>query len=253
VTEELTRQIVLSLVTVTVVLSSIESLVGYRVALTVGYGTYARPTSPIWSIARVLHGTRATLGVLFIGSIVSDFHSGVTDALIVILAILLAFSLHFQRMGQDGAERVAVMVFEAATVALLCGDAGNVLFLIFCAAQCSLAYGTAAVSKIRAPIWGKGVALLRIARTPDFGALWADALLTTHPFVAVTAERFLIALQLALACAWILPPPLAVFVLLGGLAFHALSAGMGGLYKFVWSFAALEVAALWMSIEIWGS
>jgi hypothetical protein len=250
---ELACQLVLSLATVTVLLSSIEALVGYRAVVAVGCGTYAVPTSWIWSTARSIYGIRALCSVALLLLLAFDVSGGITSALVVVLALLLVFSMYLFSLGQDGAEDASIMVLVAATLTQFAGGHGEVLFLVFCVAQHGVVFATAGLGKLFAPWWGTGDALRRIFQNPALGARWAHELVLRHPRATAMAERSLIVLQLGLAISWLLPPPVALVVLLAGLAFHVISAVASGLYKFVWVFSALDVAAFWASTAIWSS
>jgi hypothetical protein len=253
VTGEVTSQLVLSLAAVTILLSSVEALVGYRAFLIVGFGSYARSSSVIWSIARSVYVGRFVCAAALLVSMALDAPGPVTNGFMIAVAALLVFSIHFHGFGQDGAESVSMIVFVAAVLALFAGKHGDVLFLIFCTAQHCVVFATAGLGKCFGSSWGSGEPMRRIFQNPAYSARWARPFVLNSRRGRMNAERCLIALQLALAIAWLLPPPVAAVVLCGGLAFHVVTAFANGIYKFVWSFAALDIAAFWASTSIWGA
>jgi signal transduction histidine kinase len=250
--DELAVSLVLTLTAVGVSLSSIETLIGVQVRPLAGLT--GKPFVH-WTQTCSWHGAFIVpvLRIATVALLVALTATGNASALIAFSAAAASLlSALLFRTGQDAAEHLAHLVLVATALCHVPSEVDHKYLLVFLAAQSSLAFAVAAVSKLKSPLWGSGEAMVRIVSLSSYGSAWGRALVTKHIERTKNMERGIICLQIMLAVAWAMPPIVCGLVLGCGLMFHATGAFVSGLYKFIWMFAALDVATFWLSCSIWG-
>jgi hypothetical protein len=125
--------------------------------------------------------------------------------------------------------------------------------LVFVAVQALLEYASAGWTKLRAwQGWSSGLYLTQVFSSGNYGHPRVAALVKAHPLLGGTLSRAVIALEILVPCAPVLPAPLSEILLLAALTFHLATAGIMGLNTFVWAFPATYPAILHCRDRLFG-
>jgi hypothetical protein len=169
----------------------------------------------------------------------------------VLAAGLLSLPIRFRPpvgllVAVDGAENMFTVVLLALGPTFffgstLCLEAA----LAFVAVQALLEYVIAGWSKLTDwRGWVRGPYLLQVFASTNYGHPSAVTLFQTSPAIVRVLSAALIALEVIVVLAVILPPPFAEGLLLSMAAFHLGAAFLMGLNTYVWAFAAAYPAIL---------
>lgn len=169
----------------------------------------------------------------------------------VFAAGLLCLPLRFRApvgvfSGMDGAEHLMTSTLLAlgATYVL---DSTIALesALIFVAARALLEYASAGWTKlVDWKGWASGSYLLQVFSSRHYGHPRVAELVKARPMLGGVLSIAVIAVEIAVPCALLLPAPMAEFLLLAAFAFHLATAVIMGLNIFVWAFLATYPAIL---------
>ena len=169
----------------------------------------------------------------------------------VFAAGLLSLPLRFRDpvgvfSGMDGAEHLMTSTSLAlgATYVL---ESTIVLeaALVFVATQALLEYASAGWTKLSDwRGWARGTYLRQVFLSSNYGHPRVAELVKAHPTLGGVLSIAMIAVEIAVPGALVLPAPMAEILLLAVLAFHIATAVIMGLNTFVWAFAATYPAIL---------
>ena len=187
-----------------------------------------------------LHGTALAMmvGSLAVGTFVPAVQG-------LLVATLL--TLHFRNWySLEGADQMMAIVAAAIFFHSLAPDDPLIAraALWFVALQAVLAYFAAGVGKLAAPLWRSGEGLRQIVNTETYGSPRMARLLHDRPLLARLLSWNVIGFQALFPAALLLGTTGAAVFLLWGLTFHAGSALVMGLHRFLWAFAA-AYPAVW--------
>ena len=163
--------------------------------------------------------------------------------LILIATVLCWFFVMRSSYGQDGADQMAYIIYLALAVSSLAG--ATLVFLWFIALQSCLAYCVAGIAKARSKGWRDGDYLIDVCYTHIYGhAGFADFLFCRRRLAKLLA-RTLIVWESSFPLVLLMPAPVALGVLAGGVLFHLANAYLMGLNTFFWSFLTTYPAILY--------
>jgi hypothetical protein len=120
----------------------------------------------------------------------------------------------------------------------------------FLAAELTLAYLVAGLSKATSGCWRSGNAFTIIAQTRMYSQPTAARVIRTYPAVGRAAGHAVLAWESLFILALTAPPALVVAPLAVGVGFHAGCAIVMGLNRFLWAFAAGYPALLCTNIAV---
>jgi hypothetical protein len=171
-------------------------------------------------------------------------------SLLVTLSTLLAVRNVFGRNGADQMEDILFM--GLAIVSIVPTHVTMNIYLAFLAFQACLAYATAGVAKAVASGWRDGTFLIGICGTGIYGNARLRDILLARPTLAKWLARSVIIWECTFPLVLLLPLPLAIVVLVGGIVFHLVNGYIMGLNDFVWAFLAAYPAILYyLQIRGW--
>lgn len=163
--------------------------------------------------------------------------------LLVLVSLLLTFRNTF---GTDGADQMGDLLFVGlAVVSIVATHLTMNVFLGFLTFQACLAYAMAGFAKAIAPGWRDGTYLVGICGTGTYGNARLRDLLLAKPALSKWLSRMVILWECSFPLVLLLPLPLALIQLAGGVVFHLVMAYIMGLNDFVWSFLATYPAVLY--------
>lgn len=171
----------------------------------------------------------------------------------LVTATATSMTLRWRRaIGGDGAEQLTIIVLIAAIAALVPtpGEDRLAYATMFLAAQVSLAYVTAGISKLVSPVWRSGTALPAILATSGHGHAWAGRKLQAHAGISMALTWGVILLEVLFPALLLGPREVALVALVAGLAFHIGCALLMGLNSFVWAFPATYPCLLFARAHI---
>jgi hypothetical protein len=170
-------------------------------------------------------------------------------ALVLALAGRALFNFRNPR-AVIGADQMQLIVLGALLLAAVSPGPSAALCGWFVYLEMLLAYVTAGVSKLRAPVWRNGTAIAGLMRTRTFGLEAAHVSIERRPALAVAAAWATMLFEIA--GPWLVfggVRACVVFVITG-VAFHLCVAIATGLDEFVWAFAATYPIALRCSMDV---
>jgi hypothetical protein len=166
-------------------------------------------------------------------------------AVIACAAALQVLLLKRHHMTIDGSDQMSLVVLVACLLGRIGGDAISVRAAVsFIAAELTLAYVLAGISKATSSYWRSGSALPIIVQTRMYGQPAVARLLGTRPAVGRAAGHSVLAWESLFLIALTAPPTVVLAILAAGIAFHAGCAIVMGLNRFLWAFAAAYPALL---------
>ncbi|GHO97535.1 hypothetical protein KSF_075830 [Reticulibacter mediterranei] len=161
----------------------------------------------------------------------------------VLVSMLLTFRNTF---GTDGADQMGDLLFVGlAVVGIVTTHLTMNVYLWFLTFQACLAYAMAGFAKAVAPGWRDGTYLVGICGTSTYGNARLRDLLLVRPTLSKWLSRGVIIWECFFPLVLLLPLPLALVPLIGGIVFHLMMAYIMGLNDFVWSFLATYPAVLY--------
>lgn len=157
--------------------------------------------------------------------------------LIVIATVLCWLFVMRSSYGLDGADQMAYIIYLAFAISSLAGAAfvwGACLWFI--ALQSCLAYCVAGIAKARSKGWRDGDYLIDVCYTHIYGHAGFAKFLFCRPRLAKILARTLIIWESSFPLVLLMPAPIALGVLAGGILFHVVNRYLMGLNTFFWSF-----------------
>jgi hypothetical protein len=167
-------------------------------------------------------------------------------------ALLIKFALAYRSFyGSDGSDQMETIVLAGlcAALALFPAKWAN-LGIAFIAAESALSYCASGVSKVFSRSWMSGDAAFRIFNTYTYGNGFTASALRRYPRAARPLCWLIVAYECAFPLCLILPPKIALAILVLGVLFHVLNALVMGLNKFLWAFVATYPALFYCNREI---
>jgi hypothetical protein len=185
---------------------------------------------------------------LLVGLILTIFApGGVPGATLIALATVggLAFQLR-TTFGTDGADQVNELVLASLLLNVICASVlVRAAVLWFLALQLALSYFIAGVSKLCGEEWRMGRAPFQIFSTRMYGIQPLGWWLKRNPLISTLMSWTVMAMESSFPLVFIAPRPAAIGLIVGGLAFHIITAVVMGLNTFFWAFVALYPALFW--------
>jgi hypothetical protein len=155
--------------------------------------------------------------------------------------------------GLEGSDQLLTLLCVSLTLGALAQNEGGIdLALYFIAAQSTLSYFAAGVTKLWGKEWRKGNAVSLIVSTRAFGHPYFSRLLDNRPVLGRIATFTVLAFECSLPLALILPLPFTLAYLLVGFLFHLANSVVLGLNVFLWAYLATYPAILFTALRISG-
>lgn len=193
---------------------------------------------------------RLLAAALFVACFALGARGPLATAAVLVMA-LLSMMLRVDEpvglyVGLDGAEGMLTTCSLSLGLAFAIGTPlALTLGLAFVALQAQLEYGSAGWTKLASLRgWASGGHLLRVVASHNYGHPWFARQARLHPRVTGALSMGVIALEIAMPAALLLPRPFAETLLGCVLLFHIGSAVVMGFSTFVWAFAATFPAML---------
>jgi len=123
--------------------------------------------------------------------------------------------------------------------------------LVFLAAQAALAYATAGWLKLPEAGWFDGSYLLYVLSSGTAGHAGLWRWLSRHRRLAAAAGTGMIAVEIMLSFASLLPPWICLLIICSGLCLHASISRVMGLKNYLWAFAATYPATFFLSTRLY--
>jgi hypothetical protein len=231
-------------------------LYGYTV-LTTGrpvllMGPLAAPLATLFRYPAVLILPAAQLAAagLLVGAAISHAPSLIVPAGLAALIILAARMLFYLRnqLGLDGSDQMLLVACTVVAGGLLLPDPqAQALALYYGAAQLLLSYAVSGIAKAISPTWRSGRALAGIMGTVGYGTPRFAGLLSEHPGLSRLLCWSVIVFECSAPLLVLAGTPGALIIIVGGLVFHASIAIFMGLNIFLWSFASMYPALLFLA------
>jgi hypothetical protein len=170
------------------------------------------------------------------------------EALFVLTACSLVVA-YWRVVGGDGAQQMTSIILTACSLALILGGKtrGPSAALMFIGMQALLAYLVAGVAKVISPEWRNEDVVAKIASTVCYGNGVASGVIEAVPGLGRLLTLSVIAFELSMPLAVVVPVHVTVAFLGMALFFHVGCALVMGLNDFVWAFAATFPAILFVS------
>jgi hypothetical protein len=170
------------------------------------------------------------------------------------VALLLASSVLFGYRcpyGRDGADQMEQVVAGGLFAALLFhGRPAAAYGLWFIALESVLSYVAAGIAKAVSPVWRSGDAFFRIFNTHAYGSMALASIARDHRLLGLLVCWGTIIFECGFAVILLLPLPFMFAMLCVGALFHAVTAIIMGLNKFVWSWIATYPALLFCTHQV---
>jgi hypothetical protein len=152
--------------------------------------------------------------------------------------------------GWDGADQMAVIVLVPLAAARWIGGHGPEIALAFIAAQLCVSYWSAGIWKAVSPVWRQEPTLTGILRTRGYGNQTLANFLESRPHASKALGWLVVATEMTVPMALVLPSPYRLVLLFWGLLFHLGTAVLMGLNTFFWSFAAAYPAMIYWASRL---
>jgi hypothetical protein len=228
-----------------------------------GLGSSAGPSPSPVGRARSLLGRSMPL-VLWLYALAAAATLGLAAAglpyrasLFVLTAASLAVA-RWRAVGGDGASQMTLIVLTACSLGLLGGGDGGggaqgrgpASALWFVGLQGLLAYVVAGVAKAVSAEWRNEDVVYKIASTVSYGSGRAARAMESAPGLGRALTLAVIAFELSMPLAVLVPVPATVGFLAVALLFHVGCAAVMGLNDFVWAFASTFPGILFISSTV---
>jgi hypothetical protein len=164
--------------------------------------------------------------------------------LTVLLITQLYVSIRSANFGATGSDAITLVICGGAWLATVAADgplaarAG----LWFIAAQACLSYVVGGVSKLTAPKWRSGQAIVEVLSTYTYGSERFHALVRARPWLSRALCWSVMLWETTFPLVLIVPRSLALPLLGAGVLFHLSTAALMGINLFVFAFASTYVA-----------
>jgi hypothetical protein len=153
----------------------------------------------------------------------------------------------------DGSDQMMLVVLLTCLLGRLGGDAAATRAAVtFLAAELTLAYLVAGVSKGTSKYWQSGEAFAMIVQTRMYGQPAAARVVDRHPAVGHAASYAVICWESFFLLTLTAPLAVVVVVLALGAGFHAGCAVVMGLNRFTWAFVASYPAVVCTNLAVRG-
>lgn len=156
--------------------------------------------------------------------------------LLFIIEILSKYRCQF---GRDGSDQMDTIIIAGLTVSyLLKNESLEIMGIAFIAFQSILSYFTSGFSKLFAPVWTSGNAIIAILNANSYGSKKAAAAILRIPHGEKIICMMVIILECLIPVSLFLPLKISIYFFSFGLIFHLSNAVVMGLNKFFWSWMA---------------
>jgi hypothetical protein len=173
--------------------------------------------------------------------------------LIVTACALQVMLIKRHHMTIDGSDQMMLVVLVACALGRIGGDPTSVRAAVsFLAAELTLAYVVAGVSKAASEHWRSGNAFGVIAQTRMYGQPASARIVRGHPWVGRAAGYATLGWETLFLVSLTAPRGVVVGILAVGLGFHLGCALVMGLNRFLWVFAASYPSLLCTNLAIRG-
>lgn len=168
------------------------------------------------------------------------FSAGLTVLVLTQLYVLIRTA----GFGSIGADAMVMIICGGTWLATVVDDSPMAASagLYFIAAQVSLGYVVAGVSKLRAPKWRSGAAIVEVLSTHTYGNPRLHDLVSARPRLAAFLCWGAMLWETTFPVVLVLPKWMAMAVLAGGIFFHSALAALMGLNLFLFAYPATYVA-----------
>jgi hypothetical protein len=191
---------------------------------------------------------------LISGLLLVVFGASAPVAVPAILIGLLGQAVVRQRrvLASDGAEQMTTLIFFAALLGLVIPENTTTVMLAvwFIAAQSTLSYTAAGLTKVFSKTWRSGEAMPIIMGSEAHGRAFASRILEKSVWLGRAASWTVVAFECTFWVALIAPPPVTIAYLAVGLTFHVGCAFVMGLNTFVWAFPATYLCVIYAAQQI---
>jgi hypothetical protein len=173
--------------------------------------------------------------------------------LIVTACALQVMLIKRHHMTVDGSDQMMLVVLVACAVGRIGGDPTSVRAAVsFLAAELTLAYVVAGISKAASEHWRSGTAFGVVAQTRMYGQPASARIVRNHPWVGRAAGYVTLGWETLFLVSLTAPRGVVVGILAVGLGFHLGCALVMGLNRFLWVFAASYPSLLCTNLAIRG-
>ncbi len=148
--------------------------------------------------------------------------------------------------GHDGTDQMLLIVFIGLAISEIVGTVLTLnAYLWFLAFQSCFSYGTAGFAKASAKGWRDGTYLIGICSTRIYGNTAIGSFLNSKPVLAKWLACLVIVWECSFPLVLLLPLPLALVILGGGVLFHLINSYIMGLNTFLLTFLSTYPAILY--------
>ena len=265
-TPEITIRLVLLIISIKLVLSSLESLYNYNIYRPnqLLSWKYIKKTRKIFTLKKIsisgfdtifsFQGTlilttiQLILTLLMVFNLLFNKPVGVLVLLITFLGILLGMRNTYSNNGSDQLSNI-IMLAVCLSMAPGASDLTRYLSIIFIAFQIELSYLTSGVYKLINIDWRNGECLKGVLSTAQFGNIYLKRWLDSNPVTYILSSFMIIFGEILLSLSFLFPPELCLLMLLSGVGFHLFVAFVMGFNTFLWSFSAAYPCIYFISIH----
>jgi hypothetical protein len=215
---------------------------------------FARSPPPLRRVADGLFGGTARLVAVLVLRVVCVGVVAINPpgapafswALTLLVSTQLYLAVRTSPFATIGSDSITLIVCGGAWLATVLGRTPATwrAGLWFVAAQASLAYLVGGVSKLMAPKWRSGLAVVEVVSTYSCGNPRLFSFLRARPGLARVLSWSLMLWETTFPVVLVLPDRPALALLGAGLLFHLTTAALMGLNLFVFAFAS-TYAAIW--------
>jgi hypothetical protein len=144
-----------------------------------------------------------------------------------------------------------LVIFAGSWLACVAGRDASMreVGLWFIGLQVCLAYCCYGATKLAAPSWRKGDAIVAALSTYSHGNETLHRIVSTFPKLGLALCWMTIGWECAFSLAIVLPSPACAAILFSGVLFHASIAMTMGFNLFFWSFLASYPAVWWIAVH----
>jgi hypothetical protein len=174
--------------------------------------------------------------------------------LIAAAAALQLMLMKRHHLTIDGSDQMTLVVLVACLIGRIGADAVATWAAVsFLAAEVSLAYLVAGVSKATSAYWRSGQAFAMIAQTRMYGQPAAARVVNRLPWAGHAASYAVICWESLFVLSLTAPPAVVAVLFVLGVGFHAGCGLVMGLNRFMWAFVASYPAAACVNLAIRGA
>lgn len=148
------------------------------------------------------------------------------------------------------ADHISNIVVTALALGALGSVDAMAAALVFIALQVCVVYVSAAVAKLRHPLWRNGKYLAAMVSTRAWGHGWLAKALQRYPVAALVSAWLVMLLEMSFPLVLVAPPRVAIASLMVMAGFHGAIAGIMGLNLFFFAFLSTYPAVLFLNVQL---